>query len=225
MRALVLQHAATEGPGHLRPILEAAGFVLDLRRPFGGEALPASTADYDLVVALGGPQHAWGDDRWPYLAAERALLVDAARADRPTLAICLGAQLLALGLGADVGRGPAPEIGLYPITLTDAGRRSPVLTALDGQEVVHWHEDAFALPDGAVLLASSARYPHQAFSLGRRVLAVQFHPELDPAIREAWLREGADELAHVPRERFLDPAIDARHLAFARAFIKELDQS
>lgn len=225
MRALVLQHAATEGPGHLRPVLEAAGFVLDLRRPFAGDALPTTTRDYDLVVVLGGPQHAWGDDRWPYLAFERALLVEAARADRPTLAICLGAQLLALGLGADVARGPAPEIGLYPLTLTDAGRRSPVLAALDGQEVVHWHEDAFALPTGATLLARSERYPHQAFSLGRRVLAVQFHPELDRAIREAWLVEGATELAHVARESFLSAAIDARHVAFAEAFIKELDQS
>ncbi len=99
-----------------------------------------------------------------------------------------------------------------------------MLGPLDGQELVHWHEDAFELPTGAVHLASSARTPNQAFSIAR-TLAVQFHPEVDRAIRGQWLQEGADELAHVSRDRFLDPAIDLRHQAFAAAFVKELDHS
>ena len=59
--------------------------------------------------------------------------------------------------------------------------------------VLHWHGDTFDLPTGAVLLAGSNLYPHQAFSIGSAVLGLQFHAEADPArIEQRLIGHAAD---------------------------------
>jgi GMP synthase-like glutamine amidotransferase len=199
MRALVVEHAKHEGAGLVGAALAAGGMTLDVRRAWARDALPSSPDGYDLVLVLGGPMAAWDDAHHPQLAAEAALLAASARAARPTVGICLGAQILARGLGARVHRGPAPEIGIMPIALTDAGRAEPLLAGLDGAPVFQWHSDTFELPRDAVLLASSARYRHQAFRVGARCFGVQFHPECDRAMRLDWAHRGADELRDAAR--------------------------
>jgi GMP synthase (glutamine-hydrolysing) len=227
MRALVVEHAEHEGAGLVGAALADAGVALDVRRTWAADPLPAPEgggAGYDLVLVLGGPMSAWDDAAHPHLAAETALLAASSRAGRPTVGICLGAQLLARGLGARVERGPATELGLLPITLTDAGRREPLLAGLDGAEVLHWHSDTFALPAGAVLLASSARYAHQAFRVGARTFGVQFHPECDRTMLD-WARRDADELRAAGVEVAAlggSDAVDERGRGFARALVAML---
>src|SRR4051812_4524326 len=184
MKALVVEHAEHEGAGLVGAALAAGGVTLDVRRFWARDPLPSprDCGAYDLVLVLGGAMSA-NDE---LLRDEAELLAASSRSGRLTVGICLGAQLLARGLGASVTRGPAPEIGLYPITLTDAGRREPLVAALDGATMFHWHFDEFALPDGAELLASSARYRNQAFRVGARTFGVQFHPECDRATRIDW---------------------------------------
>jgi GMP synthase (glutamine-hydrolysing) len=232
MRALILEHAEHESGGLVVAGLARAGVGCDVARSWRGEAAP-DDAGYALLVVLGGAMSAWEDAAHPWLAREAALLAARARADRPTLAICLGAQLLARGLGAANWRGPTNELGLLPIALSAAGRADPLLAPLDGQPVLHWHQDSFALPAGAVLLASSNAYAHQAFRIGAHVYGVQFHIECDRAMRRDWARRGADEL----RAAGVDPAtlagdaadladlidpIDRRGRDFARALLNIL---
>jgi GMP synthase (glutamine-hydrolysing) len=226
MRALILQHADGEGAGLVGAALAEGGVTLDVVPLWRGAAVP-DDAGYDLVVALGGPMSAWDDAAHPHLAVEATRLGARARAGRTTLGICLGAQLLARGLGAAVTRGPRPELGLLPIALTDEGRADPLLRPLDGQAVLHWHYDRFALPAGAVRLASTAECANQAFRLGARVWGVQFHPECDRAMRADWAARGADEL----RDAGVDPAslggcgdegLDERGRAFGRALLQIL---
>ena len=218
MRALIVEHAEHEGAGLVGVALAAGGLRLDVRRTWANDPLPSADG-YDLLLVLGGASSA----NEAALDAEAELLASSARAGRPTVGICLGAQLMARGLGARVYRGPAPEIGLYPLALSDAGRRQPILDGLDGAPIFHWHSDTFELPAGAVLLASSARYRHQAFSVGACTLGVQFHPECDRRMRLDWARRGADELGAAgvdPATLTGDDALDARGLAFGRALLQ-----
>jgi len=135
----------------------------------------------DLVVVLGGPIGAYEQEDYPFIADEIAILRARVAANRPTLAICLGAQILAQALGARVYAG-TKEIGWAPLKLTEAGQRS-VLRDIgrDATPVLHWHGDTFDLPDGADRLASTPECANQAFSLGA-TLAVQFHPEVGDAL-------------------------------------------
>jgi GMP synthase-like glutamine amidotransferase len=109
------------------------------------------------------------------------------RAGRPFWGTCLGAQLLASALGARVYAGPAPEVGVLAVDLTRAGADDPVLGGLPASiDTLQWHGDTFDLPEGAVLLASSPAYPHQAFRVGRAAYAAQFHLEVTEAMGEEW---------------------------------------
>jgi GMP synthase (glutamine-hydrolysing) len=178
---LAIQHVPWETPHR---ILDACG-GLDVHtvKPLAGQALP-DHAEVSGAVVMGGPMNV-DDDRHPELATERDWLAEAMRRDLPALGICLGAQLLARALGADVRPGEGPEFGYAPVEILDPD--DPILGALaPSTTVLHWHGDVFDLPDGATHLARSAQTEVQAFRHGN-AWGVLFHPESDFALLEAWL--------------------------------------
>jgi GMP synthase (glutamine-hydrolysing) len=122
---------------------------------------------------------------YPFLNGVIQLLKQRLAADLPTLGICLGCQLIAAALGAEVYPSGHQEIGWKIIQLTKQGQES-CLQALSTQAVLHWHGDTFDLPQGATHLAASDRCHNQAFALGR-TLALQFHPEVTAQGLERWL--------------------------------------
>ena len=182
---LVLQHVPWERPGLVAAALVAAGVPI-LTRIVVDDAEPDLPDIKDLagLVVMGGPMNA-DDPRRPGLAAERRLLAAAVDADLPTLAICLGMQLLARSLGAQVHRDHGLELGFAPVQLAAA---DPVLDPLAEVAVLHWHDDAAELPADATLLASTRATPVQAFRAGS-ALGVQFHPEMDATLFGSWLDE------------------------------------
>ena len=183
---LVLRHVAFEGPGVLGALLPDYGFVTRTC-DVGVEPLPeGESAACDLLVILGGPIGVYETEAYPFLVSEQAAIGARLAAKKPTLGICLGAQLMAAALGATVAPGAGKEIGYAPVTLTEAGRASP-LAQIDGVPVLHWHGDAFGLPAGAANLAFTDLCPHQAFALESFALALQFHVEVEPTMLESWL--------------------------------------
>ncbi len=155
--------------------------------PAAGEPLPDDLARFQAMVVLGGPQNV-GDASHPdhaHLIDEMRAIEAFLRSGRPLLGICLGAQLMAATLGAEVGphADGFAEIGYYPVRPTAAG--SSLMP--DPLQVYHWHYQGFALPRGAELLARGGdRFPNQAFRYGVSAYGLQFHPDTTPEEIDAW---------------------------------------
>ena len=151
-----------------------------------GDPLPDWRA-FDAIVAMGGPMGALDDDEHPWLTDEKRLIADAVRSGLPFWGVCLGVQLLAASLGARVYPGPAPEVGVLPVLLTDEALADPVFAGTPRELLsLQWHGDTFDLPDGATRLAGSPAYPNQAFRVGADAYGVQFHLEVSPALAREW---------------------------------------
>ncbi|PJK14253.1 glutamine amidotransferase [Lysobacteraceae bacterium NML07-0707] len=195
--AIAIRHVHFEDLGSLEPLLTAHGYAvlyLDAAHRAAWSAGREAAENADLLIVLGGPVGAFDEATYPFLRNELALIEQRLLQRKPLLGICLGAQLIARALGAAVRPMPQKEIGFSPLRLTAAGKASP-LAALGDVPVLNWHGDQFDLPQGATLLASTPACPHQAFSYGHQVLALQCHLEADPAHLEYWLLGHACELA------------------------------
>jgi GMP synthase (glutamine-hydrolysing) len=182
---LALQHIACEPPGAYEDELRDRGGQLQRVMVDEGEPLPDWRA-FDGIIAMGGPMGSYEDDRLPWLRAEKQLIADAVLAGAPFWGVCLGSQLLAASLGARVGPGPSPEVGVLPVFRTTEGAKDPVFSVMpDEFEAVQWHSDTFELPDGAVQLARSDVHEQQAFAFNR-AYGVQFHIEVGTALATEW---------------------------------------
>lgn len=181
-RAVVIQHLEPEGPALIGSALAAAGVDVAVVRPDRGDAVPTTLDGVDGLVVMGGPMSARSDAGFPSRGAEIALLRGALAAGTPTLGVCLGSQLLAAAGDGEVRPGTGLEVGWGEVTTTADAAADPLLAGIRGAlPVLHWHGETFTLPPGAVLLASSPAYPHQAFRLGPAAWGLQFHLEVDAA--------------------------------------------
>ncbi|MBL8267272.1 glutamine amidotransferase [Steroidobacter sp.] len=197
-RAVVIQHLAFEDLGSLQPALHTAGYSIQYLQAGVDRLDDFNPLEAELLVVLGGPIGVYETAEYPFLADELTLLSRRLAARRPTLGICLGAQLIAAALGARVFAGTnGKEIGWSPLQPASELAPKSVLAPLfaPGVEVLHWHGDTYELPHGATHLAASAQYPQQAFSVDDFALALQFHPEVQPANLERWFIGHAFELA------------------------------
>jgi len=200
--AIVLQHTPTEGPERIATLLAARSVRCETLPLYDGAPVPDVVGRDQLLVVMGGPMGVGDvdDPKYPYLAAEIALLRKLVARGAPVLGICLGSQLLAAATGARVYPNTRPgtdgkpvavrEVGWGPIDLHNVSE--PALAGLPAQpQVLHWHGDTYDLPAGAVHLASTPACRNQAFRIGRAV-GLQFHPELERETIELWVREDAD---------------------------------
>jgi GMP synthase (glutamine-hydrolysing) len=204
-----IQHLAFEDLGSLEDIFYQLGFRVRYFEAGVDDLAPA--LDYEgLTVILGGPIGVYETEDYPFLIDEIAGLKKRLNANKPTIGICLGAQLIAHALGAKVYAGHQKEIGWSKLEIK-AVEHNP-LAALENVEVLHWHGDTFDLPKDSTLLASSALYPHQAFSVGNNILALQFHLEIAEQNFEKWLIGHTCEIRHAGLSI---PQLRQDNLAFA----------
>ena len=208
-RVLVVQNAPSDPPGRLSEWLTAAGAQFEV---CAADAIPSTLEDVDALVVLGGPMAATDDAAYPQLPAVRGLLREAVRREVPTLAICLGAQLLAVAHGGRVEPNPeGPELGALLVAKRSAASTDPLFGPLPiTPDVIQWHFDAVTvLPPGAILLAGSPSCEVQAFRLGRLAWGVQFHIETTPEIVRDWAVADAAALAEYDLDRIMVRAADA----------------
>jgi len=228
MRVAIVENTRVTHHGLVGVALHERAALVDIYRPWTGEALPTAP-DADALVVFGGEQAATDDDIHPYLPRLADLMAAYTLADKPVLGICLGSQILARAYGAENHLGTASAFGWVDVALTDAGRADPVIGILpDLFPVFQWHSDTFTLPAGALHLAQSATAKHQAFRIGRATYGTQFHFEASRAVVADWLRSFPDGIArmdsafatrHVQLAQTQGTAADAHGLALARAWV------
>jgi GMP synthase-like glutamine amidotransferase len=232
MRVLVIENYPKTTLGLVGEALAEAGAEPRLLRTHAGDTLPASPDGFDALIMLGGAQDALDDTNHPYLKDEAALARAFGDADKAVLGICLGAQILARGYGAENILGRPLEFGWHEVRATEAGRADPVLAAIGGAApIFHWHLDTFTLPPGAVHLATSAMTPMQAFRVGRAAYGIQFHFEAGTELVASWTKDFAAEIANYAPDWFdrhpleaarNGPKADAAGGALARAWIARI---
>jgi len=186
-QVLILQHVPWERPGRILSNLEDIGLetvtmnIVDKKKP----DLP-DFGELAGVVIMGGPMGALDYDKYPGLKAEAKLARAAVASGKPILGVCLGHQIIATALGAQLCKGDAPEIGFAPIKRVD---KHDFFSMWDKQlTVLHWHNDVVGLPAEGQLLSRSSSTKVQAFRLGS-ALGMQFHLEVCGSLLDEWLDE------------------------------------
>jgi GMP synthase-like glutamine amidotransferase len=198
MRWHCLQHMPDEGPGYAAEWLAAHGHTLTFTRLFEPYPSFPAQSEFDGLLILGGAMSVHDEVAFPWLREEKEFLQQVLRTGKVTLAICLGAQLVAQALGGEVRRNPAPEIGYWTVRFSAKALLHPLLHGWpDKAAVLHWHLDTFTVPPGALRVGMSAGCAAQGFVWGDGIIGLQFHPEMTEEMVEKLIQfedhEAAEE--------------------------------
>ncbi len=188
-KVLVCQHVPYEILGTLNPLFKKEGFRIQYVNFGRFPDLKPSLAGADGLIILGGPMHVGESTQFPHLLQEIKMIEEAIQKDIPVLGICLGAQLIAKTLGAEVQINQEREIGWHALELKEEAKKDPLFKHFKNkQPIFQWHRDTFDIPKGAVQLAQSSLCKNQAFRYQEKVYAFQFHLEVDKNLIERWLQ-------------------------------------
>ncbi|MFB7638309.1 type 1 glutamine amidotransferase [Peribacillus butanolivorans] len=180
MKIHILQHEVPEfgGPGVIKQWAEEKGHAISITRVDLKESYP-SLCEFDLLVILGGLPGVNEEEEYPWLKEEKVWIRSVIDNKKHVLGICLGAQLIADSMGGKVDKHIMKEIGWWPVEFDKEGQSHPLLKGLPKEATFYQvHQDTFTIPPTGTHLAESKACKNQAFSIGDRVLALQFHPEV-----------------------------------------------
>ena len=196
---ILITHSALADPGAVRSMLSSMDYKTTICCPMLGDQLPefieGHPQGYKGSIIFGGPMMVSDADSMDFLAAEMSWIETHLASTTPILGVCLGAQMIAHVLGARIWNDPngIREIGYHTINSTIAGR----YIFPQSLKVYQWHSEGFDLPFSAELLATSnSIFRNQAFRYGKKVYALQFHPEMTETTMERWITSetGAPQL-------------------------------
>jgi GMP synthase (glutamine-hydrolysing) len=191
----VLQHFPSENLGTIEDVLRDHRIGFNYIKSSEGEPVPGEMADQAGLIVMGGPMGVYEQARFPFLHDEMRLIESALALGRPVLGVCLGSQLLAAVLGAEVKKGERKELGWHTVMLTESAAQDPLFAGVRPEFwPFHWHGDVFSLPPKAVGLASSEQTQCQAFRYGKNAYGLLFHLEVTGERISQWLSDFAEEL-------------------------------
>jgi GMP synthase-like glutamine amidotransferase len=196
LRIHYFQHFSFEGLGCIEDWARLHGHHISVSRLYKNEVFPEMDS-LDMLIIMGGPMGACDEDKFPWLKDEKTFIKNAIEAGKIVFGTCLGSQLMANALGANVYKNKENEIGWFELELSQEGERSKLFSGFEKQfPVFHWHGDTFDIPDGAVRLAGSKATKNQAFLYKEKALALQFHLEVTRELIADFVGFGKEELVH-----------------------------
>jgi GMP synthase-like glutamine amidotransferase len=200
MKILVIQHSSINTLGTIGEYAKIKNHALESIRFYETHNSPAinpfTIDSFDLLIVMGGAIGVYDYKENPWLRNEKDYIKQAVNAGKPILGICLGAQLLADSLGACVHDNKYMEMGWFPVKAVSNENISDFLKGLLDEFVAfHWHSRTFDLPEGAVHLFESRGCKNQGFIYGDRVVALQFHPEVNEERIESLIKRYGDGMA------------------------------
>lgn len=229
MSVLIVKNIITEGPGTIEDFLRKEEISFSIIELGAGE-LPPLLDGFDTLIVMGGPMGVYEMDEYPHLMVESRLIREAINRGMKILGICLGAQMVAHCLGAEVYPGPHKEIGWCDIELTGDGLRDSFMRSLGihprvgdfwrSFKVFHWHGDTFDLPLDAQLLASSKLYKNQAFRYGNNVYGFQFHIEVTKDMLLEWFKDMPERGNIIAETEKVYEEYTGRAMNFYKAFFR-----
>jgi GMP synthase-like glutamine amidotransferase len=188
----IFRHSPTEGPAYFATYLDQRKLPYHVIKLDAGEPVPVDVTAYSGLVFMGGPMSV--NDDLPWIAPVLALIRDAVAREVPVLGHCLGGQLMAKALGAQVTRNPVKEIGWGEVRVLDQPAAKQWLGSdLPSFLSFHWHGETFAVPEGATRVMASAACPNQAFALGKH-FGMQCHVEMTEELIRTWCKDWASEV-------------------------------
>ena len=188
----IFRHSVSEGPGYLVDFLNEQQIPWELICIDAGEIVPHRVNAYSGLVFMGGPMSV--NDDLPWIPQVLALIRQAIEKDMPVLGHCLGGQLMAKALGAEVTRNPVKEIGWGKVNVSDSDVARIWFGDMLTFDAFHWHGETFSLPQGASHLLSSKQCTNQAFALGKH-LGLQCHVEMNSSLVQLWCELGYGEIS------------------------------
>ena len=199
-KILIILHQETSTPGRIGMMLKDLGFALDIRRPCLGEELPATMDDHEGAVIFGGPMSA--NDKEPWISREIDWIGVPLKEQKPFLGVCLGAQMLSMHLGGQVGphHEERVEIGYYPIHPVNGGDDIENWPT----HVYQWHRESLTLPRDAKLFATGEHFENQAYRYGQAAYGIQFHPEVTRLTMHKWVVKAAHRFSLLDAQEALD---------------------
>jgi len=192
LRIHYLQHVSFEDPGCIKYWTLEKKHQLTATKLYKNETFPDLDA-IDWLIIMGGPMSVNDSDIIDWINAEKEFIAKAINAGKTIIGICLGSQLIASVLGAEIYRNEHKEIGWFPIHIAD-NSSNLLFDNIGSYPVFHWHGETFDLPENATLLASSEACKNQAFLYGRNILGLQFHFEVTEDSLQQMITFGKEDI-------------------------------
>lgn len=198
MKIHIITHKSFEAPAAIEFWAKNKGYDITYTHCFLGENFPKDADSFDLLVVMGGPQSpatTLKEDPYFDFEKEKAFIKKAIEADKYLVGVCLGAQMIGEALDAKFEHSPNREIGKFPITLTEDGRKDLNFSSFpETLAVGHWHGDMPGLTPHTKILAQSEGCPRQIVRYSPKIYGFQCHLEFTPPVIDVMIENCSKEL-------------------------------
>ncbi len=201
MKLYYIQHVFFETPAGILDWAKEKNWKIFPILAYENQIKKINIQDCDVLLIMGGPMGVYDENIYPWLKEEKKILEQAITLHKKVIGICLGAQLIANVLGANVYKNPYREIGWFPINSTEYAKK--IFSLSDSFIVFHWHGDTFDLPDGAIHLFYNEATLNQGFLWSNYVLGLQFHLEMKPENIELLYKHSYSDIKNAKDKKYI----------------------